>query len=316
MLGSIGLVGGCMRTGLFIVLCAAMVATVAFVSAANLSNEDMSTSSAPLKSGLYLNQTQEYTRIDLDDVKSVIKAEIPGVNMETLSGGLIDDRVYGKLWQFTFSTEADKSILMGVDAESGDIMFFFGRTGKIAPDYTKISLEQAKQIALDYIKERDGDRDLTLVTAQYIDPHAEGLPGEYLVRYSRVIGEVRCLSDGITVTIHPATGCVMSYYKSWTMPEDQVPDDVGMKVSESEAAVIVADYMAENGAQGVRILSSEMQWVDLNYPASLKDSHDIRLAWHVRFTDDYYHLHEVTFPAAAWVDAETGEILKCLYSLD
>ena len=192
----------------------------------------------------------------------------------------------------------------------------FGRTGESDPDPGRISLERAKQIASDYIEERDTGQDLALVTARYVDPHAEGLPGEYLVRYSRVIGGVRCLSDGITVTIHPATGCVMSYYKSWTMPEGQVPADVGMKVSESEAAVIVADYMAENGAQGVRILSSEMQWVDLNYPASLKDSHDIRLAWHVRFTDDYYQSYEVTFPAAVWVDAETGEILKCLYSLD
>jgi hypothetical protein len=192
----------------------------------------------------------------------------------------------------------------------------FGRTGESDPDPGRISLERAKQIASDYIEERDTGQDLALVTARYVVPHADGLPGEYLIRYSRIIGGVRCLSDGITVTVHPATGCVMSYYKSWTMPEGQVPTDAGAKISESEAGAIVADVMTENGAGGVQILSSEKQWVDLNYPAGLQEPHDIRLAWHVRFTDDYYRSRGVTFPAAVWVDAETGEVFRCLYSLD
>ncbi|MCK9278847.1 MAG: hypothetical protein M0P22_12255, partial [Methanoculleus sp.] len=132
---------------------------------------------------------------------------------------------------------------------------------------------------------------------------------------SRIIGGVRCLSDGITVTVHPVTGCITDYSKSWTMPEDQVPVDAEAKISDSEAGAIVVDFMAENGAQGIRILSSEKQWVDLNYPAGLQEPHDIRLAWHVRFTDDNYQSRGVTFPAAVWVDAETGEVLKCLYSL-
>ncbi len=191
-----------------------------------------------------------------------------------------------------------------------------GQTGKTVLDPDNISLEQAKQIASDYVEERDGGQDLALVTARYVDPHADGLPGEYLVRYSRIIGGVRCLSDGITVTVHPATGCVMSYSKSWTMPEGQVPADAGAKISESEAGAIVADVMTGNGAGGVQILSSEKQWVDLNYPAGLQEPHDIRLAWHVRFTDDYYRSRGVTFLAAVWVDAETGEVLRCLYSLD
>lgn len=304
-----------MRTGLIAILCAAMFVTVAFASAASPLDGNADASGTSVKPGLYLNPAQEYVQIGLDDVKSVIASEIPRAKMETLSGGLINDRVYGKLWQFTFWTEAHENILMGVDAETGDVEFFFGRTGGNITGEEKISLEKAKQIASDYIKGRDDNLNLIPVMANYVGPHAEGSPGEYLIRYSRVIDGVRCLSDGITVTVNPVSGHIMSYYRSWTMPEDQIPTDAQPSVSESEAGAIVTDFMTENGAEGIQVLSSEMQWVDMNYPAGLQDPHDIHLAWRVRFIDDYYRSHGVTFPPAIWVDAETGEILKCLYSL-
>lgn len=273
--------GGRMRMGFIVLLCAALVIAAAFASAAFSSSGDT-------------------------DANDVTVSGMREVEPET---------AYGKIWEFTFRTEMRETILAGLDAEIDVAYLFFGRTRERIPGSEMISLEKAQQIVSGCIDERGGDLNLIPVTANYVGPHAEGSPGEYLIRYSWVIDGVRCLSDGITVTVNPVSGHIMSYYRSWTMPEDQIPTDAQPSVSESEAGAIVTDFMTENGAEGIQVLSSEMQWVDMNYPAGLQDPHDIHLAWRVRFIDDYYRSHGVTFPAAIWVDAETGEILKCLYSL-
>ncbi len=286
-----------MRTGSLVLLCAVLAITAIFALTAFSSGEgadvpDTSTSPRP---GLDSNPAREHGLINPDDAKFVIASEIPGPMPEPAYGGL--------------------RRLTGLGAETGTA-YFFGRTGESTPEPEMISPEEAQQIASDCVDERDGDLNLIPVAAEYVGPHAEGSPGEYLVRYSRVIGGVRCLSDGITVTVHPVNGSIMHYYKLWAMPEDQVPTDARPSVSESEAGARVKGFMAENGAKGVLVLSSELQWVDMNYPAGPEDPHDIRLAWRVRFIDDYYRSHGVPFPATMWIDAETGKILRYAYHLD
>lgn len=304
-----------MKTGLFVIVCVSMIVAVAFASAASPLIGDTDTLDKSVKPDLYLNPAEDHVKISLDDVKLVIASEMPLAKMETLSGGLIDDSVYGKLWQFTFRTEADEHILMGIDAETSDVSFFFGRTGVSVPGQEKISVEEAIQIASDYIKDRDGDLDITPEMARYMSPHAEGLPGQYLIHYSRVIGGVNCLSDGIMVAVHPINGCIMSYYKTWTMPEDQVLSIQPGNLTESEASAIFKDVMTKYGASGIKILSSEKQWVYRNDSADAQGSRDICLAWHIRFTDDYLRSHEMKCPAAVWVDAETGDIFKHIYNI-
>ena len=292
-----------------------MIVAVAFALAASPSNGDTDTLDKSIKPDLYLNPAEDQVKISLDDVKSVIASEMPLAKMETLSGGLIDDRVYGKLWQFTFRTEADEHILMGIDAETREISFFFGRTGVSVPGQEKISLEEATQIASDYIKDRDGDLDITPEMARYMSPHAEGLSGKYQVHYSRVIGGVDCLSDGIMVAVHPVNGCIMSYHKRWTMPEDQVLAIQPANLTESEASAIFTDDMTKYGASGIKILSSEKQWVYRNDSADAQGFRDICLAWHIKFTDDYIRSYNLTRYAVVWVDAETGDIFKHSYNI-
>ncbi len=300
---------------LFIIACALVFVAVFFASTATPLNSDTDAGAISVKPDLYLNPAEEHVNTGLDDVKSVIASEMPSAKMETLSGGLINDSVYGKLWQFTFRTEADDHILMGIDAETREISFFFGRTGVSVPGQEQISLEEAQQIASDYIKDRDGDLDITPEMARYIKPHAEGLPGQYLVHYSRVIGGVNCLSDGIMVAVHPVNGCIMSYHKRWTMPEDQVLAIQPANLTESEASAIFTDFMTENGASGIKILSSEKQWVYQNDSADAQGFRDICLAWHIRFADDYIRSYNMTCPAVVWVDAETGDIFKHSYNI-
>lgn len=304
-----------MKTGLWVIVCVSIIVAFAFVSAAFPSNSDTDPLDTSVIPDLYLNPAEEQVRISLDDVKSVIASEMHLAKMETLRGGLIDDRVYGKLWQFTFRTEADEHILMGIDAETSDVSFFFGRTGESVPGQEMISSEEATQIASDYIKDRDGDLDITPEMARYMSPHAEGLSGKYQVHYSRVIGGVDCLSDGIMVAVHPVNGCIMSYHKRWTMPEDQVLAIQPANLTESEASAIFTDVMTKYGASGIKILSSEKQWVYRNDSADVQGFRDICLAWHIKFTDDYIRSHNTTCPAAVWVDAETGEIFKHIYNI-
>ncbi len=271
-----------MKTSFIVLFCAALVIVAVFASAALSSGGDT-------------------------DVNDVTASGMRGVEPET---------TYGKCWYLAFRTEMREMIFAGRDAKIDVAYLFFGRTREHIPGPEMISPEEARRIASGCVDDRDGDLNLIPAAAEYVGPHAEGSPGEYLVRYSRVIGGVRCISDGITVTVHPVNGSIMHYYKLWAMPEDQVPTDARPSVPESEAGARVKSFMAENGAKGVLVLSSELQWVDMNYPAGLEDPHDIRLAWRVRFIDDYYRSRGVPFPATMWIDAEMGEVLRYAYHLD
>jgi len=164
-----------------------------------------------------------------------------------------------------------------------------------------ISLEEAKNIAES--------------EANYFPPSAEELAGEYIVYYSRVIKGILCLSDGITIRVNPNTGDIMSYYKTWTIPEEKIDVSPVPTVAKKDAETILQNYMSKELSTKVNLLSTKQVWMDTNYPVPQNGSNDIRLAWWIEFDDSRIRSMELPCPAAAWIDAHSGEVLRLVYDV-
>lgn len=264
-----------------------------------------------LKTPLYLDPGDDAVSITREDALSSAEANIPDVTIEKVAGGLIQDRVYGKIWQFSVVTGDGDTILAGIDAGTGALDFYYGKADKKTGKNEEITVDRAKQIAGDYIGTQDIRGDLLFDSVEYRAPHVWDLAGKYSVHFWRIIEGVPCLSNGVRVGVNPETGEVMSYLKTWTMPEE-ISVNATPDIQDDGAQQIVRDLMKENYSTDITIVSSKLVWMDLNDPSGADDPHDIRLTWWIRFTDPYLQENEAE-PGSAWVDAHSGAFLKKAY---
>jgi hypothetical protein len=247
----------------------------------------------------------------MEDAITSVKTNIPDMTIKKVTGGLIRDQVYGEIWQFSVCTGEGDTILAGLDAETGELDFYYGKADKKTGTEEEITADEAKQIAEDYIRTRKIGGDLLFDGVEYRSPHARDLAGKYSVHFWRIIKGIPCLSDGVRVGVNPETGDVMSYLKTWTMPEE-IAVNATPAIQDDEAQQIVRDLMKENYSTDITIVSSKLVWMDMNDPTGADDAHDIRLTWWIRF-DDPYLQESGAEPGSAWVDAHSGEFLKKAY---
>lgn len=260
---------------------------------------------------LYLDPVDEGVSVTMEDAIASAEANIPDRTIKKVAGGLIRDPVYGKIWQFSVGTGDGDTILAGIDAETGELDFYYGKADKKTGKEEEITADEAKQIADDYIKTQNIRGDLLFDGVEYRPPHARDLAGKYSVHFWRIIKGVPCLSDGVRVGVNPETGEVMSYQKTWTMPEE-IAVNATSAIQDDQAQQIVRDLMEENYSTDITIVSSKLVWMDMNDPTGADDTHDIRLTWWIRFDDPYLQENEAE-PGSAWVDAHSGEFLKKAY---
>ncbi|MDD3622016.1 MAG: hypothetical protein PHQ81_06400 [Methanofollis sp.] len=289
-----------------IVMCMVLVA-VPVLSAASPDEAEMTP-----KTSLYLNPANEAVQITMEDAKKSAELNIPDTEITKITGGLIDDQVFGKIWQFSAITENGENLLVGVDAKTGELDFYYGKAKEKTEKMDDITANEAKKIAADYIATQNIDGEILFDDVRLQPPHAKDRAGKYSVHFWRVINGIPCLSDGIRVGINPYTGDIMSYHRTWVMPENKVSGSAMPGVQNIEAQRILSDLMKERYETEITIVSSKLVWMDMNYPARIEDCHDIRLTWWIRFDDSYLQENGVDF-GSAWIDAHSGEILKKAY---
>ncbi len=265
---------------------------------------------------LYLDPSNENVNISLVEAKKIAESEIPAIKDAPARGGLIYDKTFGNVWQISFKTKEGKHLLVGISADIGEIHFYYDESKMLPVKVENITIEDAKRIASDHIATKNIDGELDFDKANYFPPAAEELAGEYIVYYSIVIQGISCLSDGITIRVNPNTGDIMSYYKAWTIPEEKIDISSVPTVTKKDAETILQNYMSRELSTKINVLSTKPVWMDTNYPVPPNGSNDIRLAWWIEFDDSYIQSFEdLPGPAAAWIDAHSGEVLRLVYDV-
>jgi uncharacterized membrane protein YkoI len=282
------------------------------MAAASFENTIANEDPASDKPSLYLDPSKEKGIISCDNAQAIIANEFPGSEFVAMEGGLIEDEIFGKIWLFSASTKDGDHILIGIDASSGDVDFYYGNDEHTITREETTSSTEAIAIAQKYLSVKASDANVQFDSIRYSPPPAETIAGEYLVRYSRLIYGVPCLSDGISVGINPNTGDVTSYYRSEVIPVESCNDPVP-KVLCADAERIASQFMKTSYKAEINIISSELIWIDLAYPSSEDGSHDVRLAWWLRFSDGYLEENNAPCSGSIWIDAHSGEILKKAY---
>jgi hypothetical protein len=143
------------------------------------------------------------------------------------------------------------------------------------------------------------------------------IAGVYVFVYKRIISDVPCDSDGLTLVVDSVAGTVVEYRKSWNLPENAVASlsepaiskDAAIKTVQQEAMKI---YPAS--AASLRILSAELRWKDHHNPDKIvPGSGSIPLAWKVQFDDEVIRAQQWPNPGTGWVDAQNGTLLEMYY---
>jgi hypothetical protein len=179
-----------------------------------------------------------------------------------------------------------------------------------------ISEKMAMEIADQYVQSRlspDEIKALEFEEIYYYDRSDQGLPKVYKINYKRMIREIQSM-NGVQLRVDADTGEVSTYRKTWSIDEDEIAlIDTKPSISSSEAAKIITDYMTneptigKDKADTVEIISSELYWKEDN-------NETVHLAWGIKFKDSTF-AHD-DYPAEAWIDAHSGEMLLFAYARD
>jgi Zn-dependent metalloprotease len=172
-------------------------------------------------------------------------------------------------------------------------------------------MESARLAAETEIRKRNGELPVTLAGSR-VD-----YDGNYFFDYRRVIRGVACYKDGITVTVDPGTGNVVTYSKTWNTPENAVAAQPVPAVSRDAAIALVereARACYPESADSFRIAAAELRWMDLyNQEKYIPAPGVIPLVWHVTFDDATIRAWEFPNPEEGWVDAQNGTLRSMAY---
>jgi WD40 repeat protein len=289
-----------------LVLCTAVIAANCLPNVKN----------APVRPSFYLNPSTEKVKIDFETARSIAERSIPAIkDARMLHGGLIYDKLLGvKVWELEFKTDDGKHISVCVDASTGEVVYVWDES-KMSAGKGSISAEEAKKIADSYLRKVLGNSasDLIFSGILYNPSEEKEHAPKYDVHYSRLIKGIPCLSDGITISVNAKGGDVVAYYKVWDIQEKDCINP-NPSVSKENATRLLTDYMRREYSTKINILSAKLVWMDVNYPHPMNGKRDVRLVWWIKFDDSAVKSNEMP-PAAAWVDAHSGEVLRVVYDI-
>lgn len=119
------------------------------------------------------------------------------------------------LWNFSWQGEKHY-FNIGVDASNGEVVSFdnwdhFEYDTKGEP---KVSLEEAKRIAVDYLKKQQSQR-FSEVRLEEYPTDGRSLPRSYYISFTRMVNGIPFPDNGFKLGVNPYTGDVTHYQMSW-----------------------------------------------------------------------------------------------------
>ncbi|OPY37955.1 MAG: Peptidase propeptide and YPEB domain protein [Methanoregula sp. PtaU1.Bin051] len=270
--------------------------------------------------GDYYNPAQENAEISIEQAKDLARASFPQLSPDRVKMKFSDGSQYARGWEFSLINGDNQLVQGGLNADTGDLSWYaFGIVRKDRPENPSITLDAAQHIAEKEIQKHNGDLPITMTEAR-LDPlgmPGEKIAGKYVFVFKRIIRDIPCDSDGLTLTVDSVAGSVVEYRKSWSLPENAVASsaspaitkEVAIKTVQQEATRI---YLAS--VAGLRIRSANLVWKDFHNPDKVTPAPgSIPLAWKVQFDDEILRAQQWPGTATGWVDAQTGSLVEMYY---
>jgi len=218
-----------------------------------------------------------------------------------------------RAWNFVLYKDNQELVLGSLYADTGDLMYYTVNNPQMTEkqgNATPVTLDSARATAENEIRERNGEISLNLTESKV-------QAGNYIFVYKRTIAGVPCVKDGINIAIDSGTGKVISYLKTWYVPEDAVAAQTVPAISR-DAAIAVVEREAKacypGSADSLRIVSADLRWMDVYNPDNFTPMPGvIPLTWDVRFDDKTIRAEEFPEPQDGYVDAQNKTLLVMNY---
>ena len=256
----------------------------------------------------YLDPNTTEVNVSLEEAKNILIAENQDFEANYINAQLINDGDFGIIWQLTSKTSNDRSILAGIDADDGNLVFIYDGSKETFSD-GEVSEEEALEIAEQYMETKLTDEQLNKIRFEFINyrENADDLPGFYHIKYIRIINGVPLISDGVTISVNSETGEVSSYREHWeVLDENKYTVDNESILTEEEAIDYLKEFIEEQAYEGnvsnsIEVIESKLIW-------KYTENDEIRLAWWMQFTDPNLGLDK-SLPGLVGIDANNGEVL-------
>ena len=262
---------------------------------------------------------QDDARITMGQAQDLARKAFPGIRPDLLRVRYSAGPDSGRTWNFRF-VKGTTPILTGImDAETGLISSFTRTIQNVGrPVGPVIDMPAAQKIADRYISGQNGPVAVNMSEGRYFPMGypSDPIAGQYFFNYSRIVNNIPCEEDGFIVGVDSVTGDITVYERHWKTPDNAFSVASEPLVLKREATFAVLQRALEKypeSVSGLRIVSTEIKWMDQHPPGVTPRPGSIPLAWKVTFDDDIIRANNSAKPAIAWLDAQTGSLLDFEY---
>ena len=229
---------------------------------------------APLLTEREIQDIERYSElISPDDAEQNIRS-IAGIDIEGLdrtnykyTAITAENREGSYKISLTFARDG-KSAYATLDAETGELLYFYTR-GAIRPaSDEKIAAGRAQDAAWQFLSD-NAPREVGDARLYAENSWEDG----YTFAYHRYVNDVRHTSDAITIEVDPYTGNISRYNKNWD--RDKVFESTENSISEQEAGIAVFEQAG-----------LVMRYVDMSSYTDIQ--YDIRLVYQLDAAKPHY----------------------------
>ncbi len=262
---------------------------------------------------------QENARITAKQAQDLVKKAFPSLKPDQVMVRYNASADSGWVWSYVVIKGTSRALTGNLDAESGLISSFtqtipsLGRSAEPVFD-----MQTAQKIAARYISDHNGPVAVNMTNGQYfpLGIPSDPVAGQYVFTFNRIVKDIPCNDDGFIVGVDSVTSEITAYNRHWSAPDNAfsvASDPLVLKREATFAVLQRAKEMFPESMNGLRVISTELRWMDQHSSGVIPRPGSIPLAWKVTFEDDIIRANRSAQPAIAWVDAQTGSILDFQY---
>jgi len=264
-------------------------------------------------------QGQENARITAKQAQDLVRKAFPSLKPDLVIVRYNTSTDSSRMWSFVVVKGTSRILTGNMDAETGLISSFtqiipvLGR-----PAGSVLDMPAAQTIAERYVSDHNGPVAVNMSEGQYfpLGIPSDPIAGQYVFTFNRIVKDIPCNEDGFIVGVDSVTGEITAYNRHWSAPDNAfsvASDPLVLKREATFAVLQRAREMFPESVNGLRVISTELRWMDQHSSGVIPRPGSIPLAWKVTFDDDIIRANSSAQPAIAWVDAQTGSIMDFQY---
>jgi len=263
---------------------------------------------------------QENATITAENAKTIAMEMFPLIRTDGVRVRYNNNPDSVRAWVFTMFLDNTTILTGSLDPETGQLISFTRSIpweGRQADPL--VSVNAAQKIADRYILEKnEASLHLNMTEVYYVPLQVsqKTVAGHYDFIYNRIVQEIPCDKDGLTISVDSLNGDVTGFERRWNSPDSAFSIAMDPLVTRSVAISAVlkkAEETYPSSRNGITIISAETRWKDDQSHGTIPRPGSIPQAWKVVFTDEIIREKISSSPAVAWIDIQTGKILDFSY---